>query len=91
VLARAGDKLAEVRAKELKLVRKQRFMSAFLSVFMTTQTLLLTVTTFSVYAARCEPPPRPSAPSSAVGTPPAASWPIDAVSRGFARRAAAVR
>ena len=49
MLARAGDKLAEVRAKELKLVRKQRFMSAFLSVFMTTQTLLLTVTIRAVH------------------------------------------
>ena len=50
-----GAKLAEVRAKELKLVRKQRFMSAFLSVFMTTQPLFLTVSTFSVYAASGRP------------------------------------
>merc|ERR1719149_492919 len=50
-----GSKLAEVRAKELRLVRKQRFMSAFLSVFMTTQPLFLTVSTFSVYAASGRP------------------------------------
>merc|ERR1712195_128023 len=42
-----GAKLAEVRAKELKLVRKQRFMSA--------QPLFLTVSTFSVYAASGRP------------------------------------
>ena len=50
-----GSKLAEVRAQELRLVRKQRFMSAFLSVFMTTQPLFLTVSTFSVYAASGRP------------------------------------
>ena len=50
-----GSKLAEVRAKELRVVRKQRFMSAFLSVFMTTQPLFLTVSTFSVYAASGRP------------------------------------
>jgi len=50
-----GSKLAEVRAKELRLVRRQRFMSAFLSVFMTTQPLFLTVSTFSVYAASGRP------------------------------------
>ena len=50
-----GSKLAEVRAKELRLVRRQRFMSAFLSVFMTTQPLFLTVSTFSVYAASGQP------------------------------------
>ena len=44
-----------MRAKELRLVRRQRFMSAFLSVFMTTQPLFLTVSTFSVYAASGRP------------------------------------
>ena len=36
-------------------MRRQRFMSAFLSVFMTTQPLFLTVSTFSVYAASGRP------------------------------------
>ena len=49
------DKITEVRAKELKLVRHQRFLSAFLGVFMTTQPLFVTVVTFSVYAASGRP------------------------------------
>ena len=45
------QKVAEVRREELKMVRTQRFASAFLSVFMTTLPLFMTVSVFSVYAA----------------------------------------
>ena len=45
------QKIAEVRKEELRMVRTQRFASAFLSVFMTTLPLFMTVSVFSVYAA----------------------------------------
>ena len=41
----------EIRQQELKLVRKQRYLSAVLSIFMTSQPLMVTVVTFSVYGA----------------------------------------
>jgi len=45
------QKMRDIRKQELACVRTQRFASSFLSVFMTTQPLFMTVATFSVYGA----------------------------------------
>ena len=49
------DKIAKIRKTELKLVRSQRFYSACLGVFMVCQAMLVTVVTFTVYAASGNP------------------------------------